>query len=549
MKRTIGTVLAAVSGVVMMAGCASTGGAGASGDGWVWNFDKSSAYDMISPNAQDNVKIGQDEDHGKFLSFDFTGSTANTRGAYYNFKGGAPADPVYVVEFDASLKAGNNQDSAFAIYSTDYSLRDTNGGLDKGWIINMTSSPKGPWTINNTKTAAIPAAKWCHFKLIVDRNQKLVSTVIMDGDTELTEKAVTAYNGNGAVKGVYMKAGRYQAVMSIDNLNIRAAKEGEGLGELGEEVLYSAKFEGAPAPIVKVSDTPTDYVFDFKAYGDRMGDMTEKAEIKWTFGGIDTTDPAVTLKQEGSKATITVTKGEKSHVAVITATATIGDKTVSASAPFVILNAAAVPGQLIPAAGYPVNMSDYSDEMVGYQATAKGLKDRDPVLNNWSIYGSNGNRALTLVKDDDGIKSLQFDSNRGGGSTLGVYQWADQKKKFVVEATVKYDNAVEFGIWGVNTPNNTDSVKYATIYASGGMMMAGSAAIMNVNPKVFYKYVMTVDPAAKKYDVEVFDMSGKSVGKAEGADLGASGGRYFCITGGFPTNVASLKAYTVETAE
>ena len=546
MKKTIGTVAAAVGGALLLASCGSTSGAsGSKADGWFWDFSKLGAYDAVSPNAQDNVKVGQDEEHGKFLSFDFTGSNSNTRGAYYNFKGGAPADPVYVIEFDASLKAGNNQGSAFAIYSGDQAGADTNNGLSKGWIINMTSGPRGPWTINETKTADIPAAKWCHYKLIVDRNQKLVSTVIIDENgTELTNKAVTAYNGNGAVKGVYMLAGRYQAVLSIDNVNIRAAKDGEGIGELGEEELTSAKFVEPPKALIKPTEEAADYVFDFHAYGDRMGDLTEKAEVTWTFGGIDTSDAAVAIKQEGAKATITVKKGDKSHVGVIKATAKIGEKEVTASTPFVIINAAADPTQIAPAAGYPTDYKDYGDGLVGYQAAPGGQKDMDTVF-GWTIYGSNGARTLTLVKDEDGVKSLEFDNHKGGGSTIGVYQWRDQKKKFVVEATFKYDNSVDFGIYGNSTPNDSAAIKYAGIYAGGGMAMIGSSAIMGVNAHVFYKYVMTVDPAAKNYVVEIFDMNGKQIGKSDPVELGATQGRFLCISGGFPTNLAAFKAYTV----
>ncbi|MCR5724232.1 MAG: hypothetical protein K6G80_04005 [Treponema sp.] len=549
MKKVLGVVAAAVSGIVMIAGCASSAGAGGSAAGFSYDFSKFGQYDAISPNAQENVKVGQDEEHGKFLSFDFTGSTANSRGAYYHFKGSAPADPVYVVEFDASLKSGNNHPSEFTIYGTDWAARDMNGGSDKGWLIKMTAEPKAAvWTVNSTKQVEIPAGKWVHFKLLVDRNQKLVSTVVTYGGEELTNKTVTGYNGNGAVKGVYMKAGRYQAVFNFDNLVIRAAQSDETIGELGEEELVGSEFTATPAAIVKPAEAPADYVFSFKAVGDRLGDLTAKANVKWNIVGIDTKDPAVTVKTEGANATITVAAGAKTHIAIVKASATIGDKTVESSAPFVILNAAATAGQLIPAPGYPASMNDYDSAMVGYKATATGIKDRDPVLNNWSIYGSNGARALTLV-EQDGIKSLQFDSNRGGGSTLGVYQWTDQKKKFVVEATLKYDSSMEFGIWGVNTPNNTNSVKYASIYAGGGMVMIGSSSIMNVNPKVFYKYVMTVDPAAKTYTVAIYNLKGDLIGKSDATELGATQGRYLCVTGAFPVNVAFLKAYTVETAE
>ncbi len=549
MKKVLGTVAAAVSGIVMIAGCASTSGAGGKTAGFTYDFSKFGQYDAISPNAQENVKVGQDEEHGKFLSFDFTGSTANTRGMYYNFKGSAPADPVYVVEFDASLKAGNNQASEFTIYSSDWASRDNNAGSDKGWIAKMTAEAKSSvWTMNSTKQIDIPGGKWCHFKLIIDRNQKLVSAIVKNGDEELTNKTVTAYNGNGAVKGVYMKAGRYTAVFNFDNLVIRSANADETIGELGEEELTSSEFTEAPAAIVKPKEEDAEYTFAFKAVGDRLGDLTEKAAVTWTFAGIDTSDPAVAVKQEGAKASITVKAGAKTHVAVVKASATIGDKTVESSVPFVILNAAGNANQLIPAAGYPASMNDYSSEMVGYQATAKGYKDKDPVLNNWSIYGSNGARSLTLV-EQDGVKSLQFDANRGGGSTLGVYQWTDQKKKFVVEATLKYSSSFEFGIWGVNTPNNTNSVKYASIYAGGGMVMVGSSSIMNVNPNMFYKYVMTVDPAAKTYDVAIYNMSGELVGKSDATELGATAGRFMCITGSFPVNLAALKAYTVADAE
>ena len=66
---------------------------------------------------------------------------------------------------------------------------------------------------------------------------------------------------------------------------------------------------------------------------------------------------------------------------------------------------------IAPDAGYPENMSSYDDSLVGYTATSNAINSKDLVLNGWSIYGSNGVRTLTLKKDEDNTKYLQFASN------------------------------------------------------------------------------------------------------------------------------------------
>ncbi len=185
-----------------------------------YNSVTDAASVWTSDNAQDKVVLASDEAHGKYIQF--TPERNNSRGAVTDFgvsdklSGG-----IYTVEFDVSLKAGDNQTTEFALTGTDmaYSNNIINDGIDSGYIFKMSSEVNSTkWSINGADAVDIPA-DWVHVLAAVDPSKKAASIVISKDDTIYFNEAV-AINGNGVLKGMYVRGGRYDSVTKVDNIQV-----------------------------------------------------------------------------------------------------------------------------------------------------------------------------------------------------------------------------------------------------------------------------------------------------------------------------------------
>ena len=510
---------------------------------------------MTSASAQAQVGIGTDTTHGNYLKFDFSSTSTNSRGAFSDFTGlDVSAKDKYIIEFDSQLTAGNNQQSDFTVKGSDlkYISNNVNYGAESGWIIHMTTTNSTEWTLNETKKVTVPNDAWCHFKLYVDKEQKLVSTTITNSTTNdvLADKVISSYNGNGNVSGLYVVGGRYNPYFAWDNIKVRDVEADDVFGELQAEVLSSVELSTTltsvsgkiPQP---AENSSNDYTITAKAIGDRLGDLTEKATVEWSFKGLDTDDGYVTIT-DTDKATvnINVRNGVSTYYVVATAKVTYGEKEIETSYPFAIIgdsNKGAT--QIVPEAGYPTDMNKYPESLVGYVGQSKDLNSKDIILDNWSIYGSNSARTLKLVKDSDGVKSLEFASNGGGGSTVGVYQWTAQKSQYIIDMTVKFTGDATFGLWD-KTPNNANVTAEASISYAAGAISAGTSSVSGINTDTWYRIVMSVDPSTKVYQATVYDAEGTLIGKTDEVPTNATTPIYMCFSGTFPMYVQKLEAYT-----
>ena len=541
-----------------------------------------------STNAQGQLVISKDDLHGDYLSFDFSSQSDNSRGAYMNFTGvDVTAEDKYIVEFDAALKPGNNQGSAFAVKGTDFAYisNNINYGAGTGYVLKMTCGNNTTYTINDTAsaTAEIPSGEWCHYKLYVDKQQKLVSTTITNaGGTAIVDKLATSYNGNGNVAGIYMLAGRYYPVQSVDNIVVRAVAAGDEFGELGTEELSSVEFTSQLNTTVSqpAEDTPVHLPVAIKATGTYGSDLTEAEglDIKWSVTGLGEEDGYISLTKEpgtevgtvgdspdgSASAYFNVRNGVSNWYGSVTATVTYLEKELSITTPFAVIGASGSGNNLAPAAGYPEDMSSYADDLVGYKATANGINDRDLVLNSWSIYGSNGARTLTLNKDEDGTKYLRFASNSGSGSTVGVYQLAEQSSQYIVDMKVRFTGAMSFGHYS-NTPNNGDNNPNWTASYGGGALNIGTQSISGLSNDHWFRIIVSADESAGTYWAKVYDEDGNFVGETTSESLYAANAKkienkvavdieppvpsytmsqkYFCFQGTYPVDLASFRIY------
>ncbi len=520
---------------------------------------------MTSPNAQGQVVILNDETLGNYLAYDFSSTSSNSRGAYMNFTGlDVSNQSAYIVEFDAALTPGNNQTSYFAVKGADfkYISNNVNYGAGSGYLLNLVvAGGKTEYTMNTTQTVTIPSGEWCHYKLYVDKTQGLVSTTITGSTTgTIADKVITSYDGEGNVAGLYMLAGRYNPVQAVDNILVRGIGDADEFGEIPKEILASAEFSSALNTVITqpAEGEAVHMPITVKGNGSMGNDMTDQVTVEWSVVGLENEDGYISLTKaegtgagtegeapDGTTAYFNVRNGVSNYYGYVQAVVTCEENSYTIRTPFAVIGASAAnDSQLAPAAGYPVNMNDYVDSLVGYLGTSNGINTKDIILNNWSIYGSNGARTMELVKDEDGTKSIKFASNGGGGSTVAVYQWADQTEQYVIDMTVKFTADMAFGVY-FNTPNNEGSNPEWTASFGSGALTLGTESVSGLKTNEWYRIVVSADASIQKASVAVYDSTGALLGKVEDADMAndTSVQKYFCFAGTWPVYLNSFKAY------
>ena len=176
---------------------------------------------FVSANAADFVKVKNDTTHGNYMSYDFTGATkTNSRGMIANFGVADQTTSSYSMEFDALIKAGNNQGSEFVVTGSDFAntSKNVNYGAASGYILKLNTTNSTTWTINGGDIAEIPAS-WVHFNISVNPTAKTASVIISDNDKVYYQGNVTV-NGAGSLGGIYVLAGRYQSTFLLDNIAV-----------------------------------------------------------------------------------------------------------------------------------------------------------------------------------------------------------------------------------------------------------------------------------------------------------------------------------------
>lgn len=518
-----------------------------------------------SANAPDQLKILNDTEHSNYLSFDFSETNANARGAVMDFAAvDVSAQEKYIVEFDAAVKPGSNQNTQLVVKGAGFTYAGgtMNDGAGTNYLLKLDNG-KGDsteYTLNDVVSVTIPSAEWCHYKLFVDKTQKLMSVTITGLSGVILDKHIVSYNGDGNVAGLYMRAGRYKPVESVDNIAVRAVEDTDEFGELPEETLVSAAFTSSLNRTIAqpAEGEPEHLPITVKANGSLGNDLSDKVTVKWTTVGLDNEDGYISLTKEagtgegtdgvpadGTTAYFNVRNGVSNWIGYVQAEVAYGEDQFTIRTPFAVLGAGnQKETQLAPQAGYPVNMNDYKDSLVGYEATANGIKDKDIVLNGWSIYGSNGARTLKLVKEEDGTKSLEFASNGGGGSTVGVYQWADQTDQYVIDFTAKFPAGMGFGVYA-NTPNNGNNSPEWTASVGSGALTAGTQTISGIDASAWNRYVVSADPSINKYTITVYGPDGEKIGETEEIDMTNPDASqvYFCFMGTWPMYLNSFEAY------
>jgi len=173
-----------------------------------------------SKNAAEAVTL-ESGHGGKYVKF--APGRANSRGAVCTFGAKGKVTGLYVVEFDISLKAGDNQTTEFALVSDEMSYLSNviNDGIAGGYLFKLSANAGSEeWTVNDGDTVNIKSGEWVHVTALVNGSASTVTITISNDNGELYTGTVDI-TGSTALKGFYIRGGRYDSVTCVDNIEVK----------------------------------------------------------------------------------------------------------------------------------------------------------------------------------------------------------------------------------------------------------------------------------------------------------------------------------------
>lgn len=194
------------------------------------NYDSLTSLDATkedglwySKNAADSVTLQADGNGGKYVQF--APGQANSRGAQSLFQLGVSLPSIYLLEFDLNLTAGNNQTTEFAVVNENMGYNGViNDGIGAGYLFKLSATNSTTWAINDGDTFDIPAGTWVHVSALADTSSQKVVVTITDANGSEIYSGTVVMDTPGALKGFYIRGGRYQSVTCVDNIIIKATE-------------------------------------------------------------------------------------------------------------------------------------------------------------------------------------------------------------------------------------------------------------------------------------------------------------------------------------
>ncbi|MGN0164447.1 MAG: hypothetical protein ACI4EA_12860, partial [Candidatus Ornithomonoglobus sp.] len=531
------------------------------------DYESATAADWTTANSDRYIPELKSDATNKWQGVDM--STRNNNGTTLSSPSYASyvADKTeYAIEFDAAIgfTDGNQKGTTFSVNTGDGYLLQLTSADGITWAINGSASQHLTFVTSGYTTGTTSTSTWYHYIIIYKDGDTHLKVLDTDGNTVFEPAIIVSGTNTGKLSNFTFATSRYYANFEIDNVLIRTIDQYDKFGQRGVEELNDIAFTSELNRTITqpAEDAPVHLPITVKAngiYGSNLTDA-EGIDIKWTVTGLDNEDGYISLtKEEGTDlgtvgenpdgsatAYFNVRNGVSNWFGSVTATVTYLDKTLDITTPFAVIGASSSGTNLAPAAGYPENMSDYDDALVGFVGTSNAINSQDLVLNNWSMYGSNGTRSLSLQKDEDGTKYLRFAINGGSGSAVPLYQLAEQTSQYIVDMKVRFTGgAMAFGHYN-NTPNNKENAPNWTCSYGSGALTIGTQSINGINATDWYRIVVSADESAGTYWAKVYDNDGALVGETSDEPLLATASntqKYFCFQGTYPLDLASFRIY------
>jgi hypothetical protein len=118
------------------------------------------------------------------------------------------------------LEAGTGDTTEFAVTGTDAAFQndDTNAGLESGYVFKLSSQGE-TWSVNDGAESFELPAGWVHVTVSVDAEKKKAAVMISD-DKKVYYGGEVSVSGSGELKGLYLRWGAKQALVSVDNVKV-----------------------------------------------------------------------------------------------------------------------------------------------------------------------------------------------------------------------------------------------------------------------------------------------------------------------------------------
>lgn len=409
------------------------------------------------------------------------------------------------------------------------------------------------------KTGDAVIGTWYTIRAEIDKKDAVLSYAVYDkaayaeSATEATPIAVMNNMGyrNGNVPNSLMISlgttdGEY---FYIDNVRTFLEEDTEAV-----EMLDSVTFSKTPGSIIygpQEAEQSESYPVELSILGDKGSDFSnaEGLSITWDVKGLEGDDDdyiGETFEENNPNGSLSIKNGVGNFLGVITATVKLGDITKTAQYKFLIAGSpSADENQIYPPAGYPVDLNEYADSLVGYSIAGTGQDYRDEILPNWSMYGSNGSRVMTLNKDENGDKYIEFSQGGGtSGSTLGINNIGSITSQFIIDMEIKPSIGTEL-VYSDRVPNDTKAQRAFTVTAdSGSSYTIGDQTLSGFTSGEWNRLIISCDMTTGEGWIAGYDAEGNYVGKTESTAINKDvAAEYFSVYGTLPASIKNLKIY------
>jgi hypothetical protein len=175
----------------------------------------------VSPNAQEQLTIidSTEAKYGNVLNFKLPAST-NSRGFHFFFPEEMQVGENRVLELDVKILKGNNQNTQFAVVGKDPTYTN-NWLIDQSYLVRFDQFPTADkWEINGNVVEVMPNDTWLNVQVVMNFDGGTSDVTIKNGSDVLFQQTVPMAEDVEALGGLYFISGRYNSVISVDNIKV-----------------------------------------------------------------------------------------------------------------------------------------------------------------------------------------------------------------------------------------------------------------------------------------------------------------------------------------
>ncbi len=207
---------------------------------------------------------------------------------------------------------------------------------------------------------------------------------------------------------------------------------------------------------------------------------------------------------------------------LLTATVTYNGTTTEATKGVAAISNTDVPSnQVLPEAGYPSDMDDYSDALIGYESLKETTSGNDIIFGGWNMSGSDSKKSAILSSDATG-KFLRISGADLKKSKVFTNSINTPESQVIFEQDMRFNNAGASITFTAGNPFWLDknySEAVVVNYDGTNLLLNSVAAAMDdqavaLTTNKWYKIVLSVDKTNETAFVYVYD-NGELIAKTD----------------------------------